>query len=64
MPVRKKDGGIRIVIDYRKLNRITIRDPFTMPSIEDIIAQLGSAEFLSKINLLKGFLHQVLDRGF
>ncbi len=58
MPVRKKDGGIRIVIVYRKLNSITIRDPFTMPSIEDIIAQLGSAKFLSKMDLLKGF-HQV-----
>ncbi len=58
IPVKKKDGGIRIVIDFRKLNSITVRDPFTMPSIEDILAQLGSATYLSKMDLLKGF-HQV-----
>ncbi len=58
MPVRKKDGGIRIVIDFRKLNSITVHDPFTMPSIDDILAQLGNAAFLSKMDLLKGF-HQV-----
>ncbi len=55
MPVRKKDGGIRIVIDFRKLNSITVHDPFTMPSIDDILAQLGNAAFLSKMDLLKGF---------
>ncbi len=58
MPVRKKDGGIRIVIDYRKLNSITVREPFSMPSIDDILSQLGKATFLSKLDLLKGF-HQV-----
>ncbi len=58
MPVAKKDGGIRIVIDFKKLNAITVREPFTMPSVEDIISKLGSATVLSKIDLQKGF-HQV-----
>ncbi len=58
MPVRKKDGGIRIVIDYRKLNSVTVNDPFTMPSIDDILSQLGDSAILSKLDLLKGF-HQV-----
>lgn len=58
MPVRKKDGGIRIVIDYRKLNSVTVKDPFTMPSIDDILSQLGDSAILSKLDLLKGF-HQV-----
>ncbi len=58
MPVKKKDGGIRLVVDYRKLNSITVHDPFSMPSINDILAHLSSATFLSKLDLLKGF-HQV-----
>ncbi len=58
MPDTKKDGGIRIVIDYKKLNAITIKEPFSMPSVEDILSQLGNASFLSKLDLLKGF-HQV-----
>ncbi len=55
LPVKKKDGGIRIVIDFRKLNSVTVREPFTMPSIDYIISHLGSASFLSKLDLLKGF---------
>jgi len=55
IPVKKKNGGIRIVIDFRKLNSVTIREPLTMPSIDDILAHLGNATVLSKMDLLKGF---------
>ncbi len=48
-------GGIRIVIDYKKLNAITIKEPFF---IEDILSQLGNATHLSKLDVQKGF-HQV-----
>ncbi len=58
MPVKKHDGGIRIVVDFRKLNLVTVPEPFLMPSIDSILAQLGDAKFLSKLDLLKGF-HQV-----
>lgn len=58
LPVRKKDGGIRIVVDFKKLNNVTVPEPFKMPTIDSIVSQLGSATFLSKIDLLKGF-HQV-----
>ncbi len=58
LPVRKKDGGIRIVVDFRKLNAITEPEPFMMPTVDHVIAQLGTAKFLSKLDLLKGF-HQV-----
>ncbi len=47
-----------IVIDYRKLNSITVHEPFSMPSIDDILSQLPKSTFLSKLDLLKGF-HQV-----
>lgn len=58
IPVKKKDGGIRIVVDFRKLNSVTVPEPFFMPTIDSILAQIGSASCLSKIDLLKGF-HQV-----
>ncbi len=58
LPVKKHDGGIRIVVDYRKLNLITVPEPFLMPSIDSILAQIGNCKFLSKLDLLKGF-HQV-----
>lgn len=53
--VPKKDGSIRLCVDYRLLNEITISDPQPMPKLEDIINKLGKAQYLSKIDLTKGF---------
>ena len=55
---KKKDGGIRPCIDFRAVNAISDPDPYLMPLIEDILAMLASARFLSKIDLAKGF-HQI-----
>lgn len=48
----------RIVIDYRKLNDITIEDRFPIPNIEDIFDKLGNSQYFSTIDLAKGF-HQI-----
>ena len=58
IPVKKKDMLILIVVYYRKLNSVTVYDHFYMPSTEEMIARLGQAKFLSKLDLAKGF-HQV-----
>ena len=58
IPVKKKDGSVRICIDFRRLNAVTTPDPYLMPRIDDIIDCLGNAKFLSKFDLAKGF-HQV-----
>ncbi len=63
IPVKKKDGGIRIVIDFRKLNQVTVREPFTMPSIDDILSHLGNVTILSKIDLLKGFYQVPMEES-
>ena len=55
LPVKKKDGTIRVSVDFRKLDAATIPDPYEMPRIDDIIDQLGEANFLSKLDLSKGF---------
>jgi len=49
----------RIVIDYRKLNEVTINDKFPIPNIENILDKLGRAQYFSTIDLAKGF-HQIL----
>lgn len=56
--VRKKDGGIRICIDFRAVNAITVADPYQMPLIEEILDRLATAKFISKVDLNKGF-HQI-----
>lgn len=48
----------RIVIDYRKLNEITIGDSFPLPNISEILDQLGHSKYFSTIDLTSGF-HQI-----
>lgn len=49
----------RIVIDYRKLNEVTIEDKFPIPNIESIFDKLGRAQYFTTLDLAKGF-HQIL----
>ncbi len=46
IPIMKKDGDVRIVCDYRKLNSVTLPEPFKMSTIEEILSRLGRAKFL------------------
>ncbi|GJU03781.1 pol protein [Tanacetum coccineum] len=49
--VKKKDGSMRLCIDYRELNRITIRNRYPLPRIDDLFDQLQGAKYFSKIDL-------------
>ena len=48
----------RIVIDYRKLNEVTVDDKFPIPNMEAILDKLGRAQYFSTLDLAKGF-HQI-----
>ncbi len=49
--VKKKDGGLRLCVDYRRLNGVSVSDAYPMPRIEDMIDQLGEASFITTIDL-------------
>ncbi len=53
--VRKADSTYRFCTDYRKLNVITKPDAFPLPRMEDCVDQVGTANFSSKLDLLKGY---------
>lgn len=53
--VRKDDGTHRLCTDYRKLNAVTLEDPYPMQRIDELIDEAGAAKFLTTLDLLKGF---------
>jgi hypothetical protein len=55
MFARKKDGSLRMVIDYRQLNKITVKNRFPLPRIDDLVDQLRGAAVFSSADLSSGF---------
>ena len=61
VPVPKQDGSVRVCIDYRRLNEVTIGDPYYMCTLEEILERVGSSRAISKLDLAKGFYQIEVD---
>ncbi|XP_075518290.1 uncharacterized protein LOC142552399 [Primulina tabacum] len=56
--VKKKDGSLMLCIDYRELNKVTVKNKYTLPRIDDLFDQLQGATVFSKIDIRSGY-HQL-----
>ena len=56
--VRKKDGSLRMCIDFRALNRRTVKDAYALPRVEDIFDRLAGSRFFTVLDMKSGY-HQI-----
>ena len=53
--VKKKDGSLRMCVDYRQLNKFTVKNRYLLPLIDDLFDQLRGVSVFSKIDMRSGY---------
>jgi len=61
--IPKKDGSLWLVQDYRKLNRVTIKDKMPLPLIGEVIDKLKEAKYFNKLDLIWGYNNVQIEEG-
>ncbi|EFO93101.1 hypothetical protein CRE_10000 [Caenorhabditis remanei] len=59
--VKKKNGSLRVCLDFRKLNEATIPDNFPLPRIDSILEKVGGSSYFSSLDMANGYLQLRLD---
>ena len=59
--IKKKDGTNRFCVDYRKLNKVTIKDNYPVPLIEETLDSLKGSCFFTSLDLASGYWQVALD---
>lgn len=59
---RKKDGGVRWCVDYRRLNSITVKDTYSLPKINECLDVLGETTVFSTLDLQGGYWQIAVDQ--
>ena len=63
MFVRNKDGSMRLCIDYRRLNQVTVKNKYPLPRIDDLLDQLKGASMFSKIDMRSGYWQLMVEEA-
>ena len=61
VPIKKPDGTVRLCVDYRKLNRVTIADKFPMPNLTDSIYSLHGTKYFTTLDLVRGYYQMEIE---
>jgi hypothetical protein len=59
--VKKKDGTLRVTVDYRKLNNVTIKDAYPIPRIDNMLSKLSQARIFTTLDLASGYYQVKMD---
>ena len=60
---KKKDGSLRICIDYQAFKKVTIKNKYPIPLIADLFDRLGQANYFTNMDLWKGYHHVRIIEG-
>ena len=60
---KKKDESLRLCIDYRALNKVTVRNRYPFPIINDLFDQLDGAQYFTKLDLQSGYYQVRIAQG-
>ena len=63
VPVRKRDGTLRLCVDYRKLNNVTKADKFPLPNLNDAVFGLHGVKFFTSLDLVRGYYQLPLEEA-